>query len=217
MDSMDFLPKEGVARRVMLLWGAVLPLSIFSYLAHGVLTRRQFAFDGPVLLFLHEHAFPLADQFMLFFSQIGSSLVVVPVSIGVFVCLLLRRMTSSAFFWALCVGGTYLLNRLEKLAFARARPDLWVSISPESSFSFPSGHAMHSMAFACALAVLSSRTRWKWHVLALLVPFVAFVGASRVYLGVHYPSDILAGWMMSLSWVIGLNFAFDPDLLPHRR
>jgi undecaprenyl-diphosphatase len=121
-----------------------------------------------------------------------------------------------AAFWVLAVGGTALLNMLAKHVFARVRPDFWVSLLPETTFSFPSGHAMHSMAVVAALVALTWHSRWRWLVALIGVCFVFLVGLSRIYLGVHFPSDILAGWTASLTWVIGLSFLFR-DVWQQRR
>src|SRR3546814_8426441 len=91
-------------------------------------------------------------------------------------------------------GGSGLLTVVAKQAFARDRPSLWESIAPEHNFSFPSGHAMGSMTLAAVLVLLAWPTRWRWPVVAAMAVFVPMVGLSRVYLGVHFPSDILAGW-----------------------
>jgi membrane-associated phospholipid phosphatase len=101
-----------------------------------------------------------------------------------------------------------LLNLLAKSAFARVRPDFWVSLLPETTFSFPSGHAMQSMAVVAGLVALTWRGRWRWPVALIGLCVVFLVGLSRIYLGVHYPSDILAGWTAALAWVIGLSVLF---------
>jgi undecaprenyl-diphosphatase len=80
------------------------------------------------------------------------------------------------------------------------RPDLWLSIAPEQTFSFPSGHAMGSATLAAALSLLPWRTGWRWPAVALGAFFVSWVGASRLYLGVHFPSGILAGWAAAVGW-----------------
>ena len=102
--------------------------------------------------------------------------------------------TTAKGFAAFATGGSALLNLAAKQAFARDRPSLWESIAPEHNYSFPSGHAMGSMTLAVALVLLAWNTRWRWPVVAAMAVFVPMVGLSRVYLGVHYPSDILAGW-----------------------
>jgi membrane-associated phospholipid phosphatase len=196
------------ARRWQLLalfLGVLIPLWIFGALAEEILEQEVFAFDAPILLLMRRLATPWLDQFMLLCSRLGFAYGVVPLDILILLLLLGRRRWGQALFWALAVGGAALLNVFAKSAFGRVRPDLWVSIAPETSFSFPSGHAMASMALVAALVVLLWPTRWRWPTLALGGLFVALVGLSRVYLGVHYPSDILAGWTASLAWVAGLS------------
>jgi undecaprenyl-diphosphatase len=107
------------------------------------------------------------------------------------------------------VGGAALINFLAKQAFGRVRPELWISRVQETTYSFPSGHAMSTMAVAAALTFLLWKTRWKWLMLAGGAAFVLMVGLSRVYWGVHYPSDILAGWAASIAWVAGVKMIFD--------
>jgi len=82
---------------------------------------------------------------------------------------------------------------------------LWESIAPEITYSFPSAHAMGSMALACVLVLLAWPSRWRWWVAVPAALFVLGVGLSRVYLGVHYPSDILAGWAAALVWTIAVH------------
>jgi membrane-associated phospholipid phosphatase len=102
------------------------------------------------------------------------------------------------------VLGSLALNLAAKAYFARTRPDLWLSLAPETTYSFPSGHAMGSATLAVALALLAWHTPWRWPVAAAGALFVVLVGLSRVYLGVHYPSDILAGWMAATAWVVAM-------------
>lgn len=186
----------------------LLPLYLFGHLAKDVIDHEGFAFDNPLLLFLHLHATPSWDKAMLFFSRIGSAIIIVPFNGAVLVLLLCKRLRPQSWFWALTVCGAALMNVLAKHAFSRARPDLWLSISPETTFSFPSGHAMQSMAVACGVVALVWHTRWRNASIGIAILFVVAVGISRVYLGVHYPSDILAGWCASFAWVTGLRSAF---------
>ena len=104
----------------------------------------------------------------------------------------------------IALAGSALLNLAAKHYFGRARPAFWLSLAPETSYSFPSGHAMASMTLATVLVLLAWRSRWRWPVLVAAPGFALAVAASRVYLGVHYPSDILAGWTAAIAWTAGV-------------
>lgn len=207
MNGESWLRRHWV-KLVGLFIGVLVPLWLFGSLAEDVVEREVFFFDRPILLFLHSQASLVLDSVMVFFTKAGSALVLIPFNVIVFIILLRQRNRPAASFWVLAVSGAALLNLLAKHAFARTRPDLWISILPESTFSFPSGHAMQSMAVAAALTLLAWPTHRRWGVVVLATCFVFLVGVSRIYLGVHYPSDILGGWSASLVWVIGLSILF---------
>jgi membrane-associated phospholipid phosphatase len=194
------------ALRLALLFAGVLaPLFGFGMLAEDVIEKELFFFDGPLLQFMHQHAGAALDTVMIFSTRAGSALALVPLVLLVTAWLYRQGERMRTWFWLLAAGGAALLNLLAKYSFARARPSLWTSILPETTYSFPSGHAMASMAVSAALVCLVWRhPRWRWPTLAAACVFVVLVGLSRIYLGVHYPSDILAGWMASLAWVAGL-------------
>ncbi len=110
--------------------------------------------------------------------------------------------------------GTFLLNSLLKFIFARPRPDLFPPLVVEHSYSFPSGHTMSAIAYFGLLAlVLWQRGRRGWAVLAgLWVPLVAL---SRVYLGAHYPSDVLASLAIGTIWLVIVWFAYTGHHVNH--
>lgn len=182
-----------------------LPLWGFGELAEDVAAGAPFFFDVPVLEGLHALSGPLADRVFLAFSAVGYSGGVVPADVALVLFLAWRRHPRSATFAAVSIVGSSLLNLAAKHLFARARPALWISIAPESTYSFPSGHAMGSMTLACVLACLAWDTRWRWPVLVAGAAFSLGVGLSRVYLGVHYPSDVLAGWAAAIAWTLGVR------------
>ena len=128
-----------------------------------------------------------------------------------------RKRWREASFVAICFAGSALLNLGSKRFFQRDRPSLWESIAPESTFSFPSGHAMGSMTLAAVAVLLAWRTRWRWPVALAAVAFVLLVGLSRLYLGVHYPSDVVAGWAAGLAWVAGAYLVLFRARRPWRR
>ena len=202
--------------RLLALFACVLaPLYLFGELAEKIREGEPFAFDEAILRLMQGHASESLDRLMLLASTLGSGPVVGSVDVLVCLLLLVRRRRFDALFWALATGGAALLNSLAKHSYGRIRPDLWVSIAPETSFSFPSGHAMQSTALVAALLVLLWPTAARLPLLLVGILFAALVGISRIYLGVHYPSDILAGWAASTAWVSGLSFLFYRHAVRH--
>lgn len=197
-----FLGDHGWAL-VLLFGGVLLPMWVFSELADEIRDAEAIVFDEPLLLLAHALAREGFDRVFLFFSAIGYDRGVVPFDVALVVVLVALRRYREGIFAAIALGGSALLNVAAKQAFARERPVLWESIAPEATYSFPSGHAMGSMSLALVLVLLAWPTRWRWPVLAAMAVFVTMVGLSRVYLGVHYPSDILAGWAAASIWVVG--------------
>lgn len=113
---------------------------------------------------------------------------------------------SAALFLALAVGAGAVLAALLKLGFARPRPDLVSHLVEVNSYSFPSGHATMAtivyLTLGVVLARAQARRRMKGYVLLVAVALAVIVGFSRVYLGVHWPTDVLAGWCVGASWAI---------------
>ena len=190
-------------RFVLLFAGVLLPLAGFVALADEVHEFESFHFDAPLLWKMHGLHSPGLDQFFTLLSKLGYEWFLIPADVLIVVALLWRKRWREASFVAISFVGSALLNLGSKQFFQRDRPSLWESIAPESTFSFPSGHAMGSMTLAVTVALLAWNTRWRWPVLVLAPGFSVLVSVSRVYLGVHYPSDILAGWCAALVWVVG--------------
>jgi len=189
-------------RLAVLLLGILLPLLLVGALAEDVL-EGGLPWDVPILRWIHGASTPELDRVMIVITRLGYAWGTVPLALGVLATLIVRRRWSHARFFTVAVGGAMVMNGLAKLAFRRLRPSLWTSPAPETSYSFPSGHAMGSMALVAALVVLAWPTRARGWVLVPGGLFVLVIGVSRVYLGVHYPSDVLAGWAASLAWVAG--------------
>jgi undecaprenyl-diphosphatase len=139
---------------------------------------------------------------------------VVPLDALILVFLAVRRRFRDGLFFGLAVLGSAILNIVAKNHYARLRPDLWISLTPETTYSFPSGHAMGSATLALALVLLCWPTRGRWLVMVAGLSFVLLVGTSRVYLGVHYPSDILAGWSAAIAWTFGMYALVDQKAPP---
>ena len=199
--GMGFL-RERWRRLLLLFAGLLLPLWGFGALAEELHEGEVFAFDAPLLLFARELASHGFDRFFVAISALGYEWGVVPVDLVLIAWLGLKRWKREGLFAGLALGGSALLNLATKQWFARERPSLWASIAPETTYSFPSGHAMGSMTLASVAVMLAWHTRWRVPVSLAGVAFVLLVGMSRVYLGVHYPSDILAGWCAAGAWSV---------------
>jgi len=180
----------------------VLPLWAFGGIAEDIHHQEVIPFDAPILQYAHLQATMGYDRFFMFMSAIGYLQGVVPFDVVLVLALLVMMRKREATFAALALAGSALINLVVKQVFTRTRPSLWESIAPETTFSFPSGHAMGSATLACVLVALTWNTRWRWPVLVLALAFTLAVGLSRIYLGVHYPSDILAGWAAASAWTV---------------
>lgn len=185
--------------------GLCLPLLAFATLAEEVWEKESFSWDNPILLFMQANATPARDTFFLLFTQLGRTWVIVPFCLFVGLYLLVRRLPLQSLFWPVATFGAMLIPVPCKLLFGRPRPALWTPITPEPTLSFPSGHATSSMAVASALVILLWPTKWRWLALLGGAAFTLCVGLSRIYLGVHFPSDVLAGWCVGLAWVLGVR------------
>jgi undecaprenyl-diphosphatase len=165
----------------------------------------------------------MLDPVMLGLTRLGSGESLTIVTALVVAGLAARARRKEAAYLLLAAGGTWLFNLGLKLLFHRARPDSAASylVTTPSSFSFPSGHAMCSVGVLAGLAVVAQNLGWPpaWSRLlaAGCLLFAIGVGASRVYLGVHFASDVLGGQLAAAAWVSALTGWFYPRLLPGER
>ena len=193
-------------RIVLLLLGMLLPLWVFAELADEVHELERFVFDDPILLRAHALAGPGLDGFFVVISKIGYE-GVVAIDLLIVLTILAMRRWREATFAAVAFVGSALLNLGAKQFFQRDRPTLWESISPEDSFSFPSGHAMGSMTLDATLVLLAWPTRLALAGAGADALFALLVGYSRVYLGVHFlRTSWPAGWRRA-AWVVSAYLA----------
>jgi membrane-associated phospholipid phosphatase len=190
-------------RWLLLVFGALLPLFCFGWLAETVWNRNGLRWDAPALHFGHQFTTPSRDSFMVAVTETGDVRTVIIFATMTALGLAVTRRRKDARFLALCIIGTALAAYLTKTAFHRARPHFWESPAPETDFVFPSGHAMDTLAFTFGLAVIAWQTRGRWPVIICGSIYVAAVGASRLYLGAHYPSDVMGGWALAAAWLCG--------------
>ena len=178
------------------------PVVIFAKLAGEVAEKEPISTDVAILNWVHSWSSPLFDQIFLFFTTIGSVEYVLPITVLALAYLLYKKFRLNGLVLACGVGGAAAANVILKLIFHRDRPAFWHSLITETGYSFPSGHAMMSSALVFCLIVLLWNTNWRLPAIIIGGIFVIMVGLSRVYLGVHYPTDIIAGWSVSLVWIL---------------
>lgn len=165
------------------------------------------AFDRPVLDFCIRHRTPGLTRAVVVFSESGGP-VWMPVICGVLVTALAikRRSFEPVVTLAVAAGGSLAMTTVGKLLIQRARPPLVDAVPPyETTFSFPSGHSLNSLVLAgtfCYLLVRGLRHTWS-RVLTVLVTivYVLAMGLSRVFLGHHWLTDVLAAWLLGLAWL----------------
>lgn len=190
-------------------WIAILLSAlVFAMLAYLVGDRRPIPFDASVLVWFHQHAAPSLTTVARSLTAIGEPTVVGPLTLVVVLALVAMRFWRRALRVTFQVGGAAALDEGAKHVFARPRPTLYPHLVHETTFSFPSGHAVGDLAFAlaCYLVLRSLLPAgWRWFGRSLGVLLVALamaIGATRPYLQVHYPSDVIAGWALGLAWVL---------------
>ncbi|KTF69082.1 phosphatase PAP2 family protein [Sphingomonas sp. HT-1] len=215
-------------RRDQWLWPALalLALSLTGIAVHLALGfATGFAIDSRILLALREPqalGTPIGPRWLLQsaidISALGGFTVLCLFGVAAVLFLFAFGRRAEALLLAGSMLGASTCNALLKLVWQRPRPELVPHLAEASNASFPSGHAMTSAAVYLTLAVMLAQTessRWaRAYLLAFATLLVLLIGCSRVYLGVHWPSDVLAGWCFGAVWALCI-FAINARI--HRR
>jgi len=194
-------------------WTAIIPVSLglaiaslilFSWLADEVLRKHTDRFDDSVRSVIHDFASPGLTALMRFVTNLGDWQVIMTATLCLLAYLWYRRDNTHILVALIAMMGAGILDASLKLAFHRTRPDPFFIPKP-STYSFPSGHALISLCFYGLLAgTLTHDMRSKWQrvlVWSVAVVLIGIIGFSRVYLGVHWPSDVIAGYAAALIWM----------------
>jgi undecaprenyl-diphosphatase len=195
-------------------------LIFFAWLSNEVLEGETRHFDEVTRAAVHQVASPTMTGIMRGISFVGSSLFLTTITIVMVIWFLTHRWRREGWLLGITMLGAAVLNTTLKLTFQRARPEPFFDLLAPKSYSFPSGHSLASFCFFGALAtVLTARIENKrinfvtWLVSGLMV---LLIGLSRIYLGVHYTTDVLAGYAAALIWIAVIRFV-EMELMRRRR
>ena len=191
-------------------------LTGFLVLAGEMQEGETKSFDEAILLALRSPGDtanpigpPWVEAMLTDFTSLGSNAVLTFITVAVVVYLLLAWRNGTALLVFIAIAGGALMSSTLKGVYDRPRPDLVAHIVQTSSASFPSGHAMLAavtyLTLGSLLARLEPDPRLKLYLIGLALLLAITVGFSRVYLGVHYPTDVLAGWSLGAAWAIGCS------------
>ena len=188
-------------------------LFAFGFIAREVAGGKTSAFDRRVILALRDSADPSVpfgpawlQEAARDVTSLGSIIVLAIITLAAVGYLFLARKHIAAWLMLIAVFGGIALNDLLKAAFARPRPDIVTPAARVFTTSFPSGHAALSAITYLTVGVLLARSQSSFRMgvyfMSLAVFLTVLIGISRIYLGVHYPTDVLGGWCIGVAWAI---------------
>jgi undecaprenyl-diphosphatase len=177
---------------------------LFGELAEHVMAGSTQAFDETVLRWIAPHRTPMLDGTMLEITALGTGTVVMMIVAVSGLFLWLTQHRYSAILLLASTAGGIALNGLLKIRFDRPRPHVISWGAHAVSSSFPSGHVMSATIVYGTVAYLAARLQqrvWaRWTTMGFALIVIILIALSRIYLGVHYPSDVLAGATIGLAW-----------------
>jgi len=184
---------------------SALMLTAFGTLAWETLFRNTMVlFDDSFVWLIRYFANPVLDKIMIIITDIGFGTSYMVIVVASFLLLTYLKRWRELGALTICVAGGAVLSFLLKILFHRTRPDLF-QVVKETSYSFPSGHALATMCFYGMVAFLIMRKTSSWRgrltVMTLTVILSVLIGISRIYLGVHYPTDVIAGYAVGSMWL----------------
>ncbi|MCM3631136.1 phosphatase PAP2 family protein [Paenibacillus glycanilyticus] len=180
-------------------------LFVFGWIAQLVSQRRIAAFDDAIIDVIRSNHSNAWTAWMKGFTELGSEFLVILIIVGFAVVLALIGYRRELIFYLGVIGCSALLNLLLKTVFQRARPDI-NRIVEASGFSFPSGHSMSAFTlYGITIYFLWKHLKYRWMrtvVILMGTALILMIGISRIYLGVHYPSDVIGGYLVSAAWLM---------------
>ncbi len=194
----------GLAASAFVVWG-------FAEITEEVIEGESRAFDRAVLLWIEANVPAWLDGPMRAVTALGYYRVVLPLLAAVCAAFLLRGWRLSAVLLVVSTAGGIFLTTVLKSVFRRARPEIIDSGYTAGFYSFPSGHATVAVGFYGALTLVLAyhlRGPARWAVMVSGAVLVLLIGFSRLYLGVHYPTDVLAGYLAAPLWLVSVGTVY---------
>jgi undecaprenyl-diphosphatase len=191
----------GLSASAFVVWG-------FAEITEEVVEGESRAFDRAVLLWIEANVPAWMDGPMRAATALAYYMVVVPLLAGFSLAFYLRGWRLSAVMLVISTAGSVFLTTVLKGVFRRARPEVVDSGYAAGFYSFPSGHATVAVGFYGALALILAyhlRGPARWAVVLIGTAVVLLIGFSRLYLGVHYPTDVLAGFLAAPLWLVSVG------------
>ena len=190
---------------------SILAGSLFAVLLRSVGEWEQgLPWERSLMLAIHSTEVPAwMDSVFLIIPWLGTNITLLPIVVASSAWLWLRRQRADLALQLMIVQlGSWAMNPLVKLLFDRPRPELWEHRGQYAWAAYPSGHAIASVAVLFTIAYLVRRERgWTWP-FGVAAALLAISLYSRVYLGVHWPTDVIAGFSMGLIWLASVGAAF---------
>ncbi|MDC0833429.1 Membrane-associated phospholipid phosphatase [Geitlerinema sp. FC II] len=190
---------------------AMLSLWAFAEIAEDLLENEAQTFDRTVLLAIGQWRTPFLDRVAVAVTTLGDPSILTAIASGFVLVWLFQRHWKRALSLAIALLGVSGLNLLLKHLFARSRPQLWERVVDVRYYSFPSGHAMVSLVLYGLLGYALARQfpRWRVGIAGGTIAIIVAIGLTRLYLGVHWPTDVIAGFAAGLVWSIACILAFE--------
>lgn len=182
----------------------ILPILIFIFITYNVVNKRTNHFDSLIYKEVSRYIVPKLTDIMILISFLGSAECLIVIALIITVAFYYNEKYT--FFSAMIAVNLILssiINVGMKYIIHRDRPNI-MKLIEIGGFSYPSGHSMVSMSFYGFLIFLclkNYKTRWKYLIMAILSILILFIGLSRIYLGVHYASDVAGGFDLGILWL----------------